>query len=152
MTIQCPLPFKALKGTFNIQIHFIQNIVCSGRFTIFYRLHTYIANSFTLFIFSKAPTFDNIFLTISPQPGPILAVYYVKLLHAIIYPFSKYFQILYIFVLFPKNCTPMPLLPRIGPVNETQDEYKKNLMRQSYFFVFRNYKTTLCSFIQATLL
>ena len=53
------------------------------------------------------------------MPGPILAVYCVRLSHAITCPFSKYFQILYIFaqiskyftafqhffVLFFQNCT-----------------------------------------------
>ena len=32
--------------------------------------------------------------------GPIVAVYYVQLSHAITFPFLEYFQILYIFVHF----------------------------------------------------
>ena len=70
----------------------------------------------------------------SQKPGPILAFYYVRLLHAVTCPFSKYFQILCIFVkiskcfaLFgpflpffwgkKKKITHMPLLSRIGPAN-----------------------------------
>ena len=61
--------------------------------------------------------------------GPILAVYCIQLLLTITCPFSKYFQILYIFdqifkfpSLFstflcpsPEKSLPMPLLSRIGP-------------------------------------
>ena len=61
--------------------------------------------------------------------GPILAVFYVRLSHAITCPFSKYFQILYIFVQIFKyfalfhtflpffwKIARMPLLSR-GPAN-----------------------------------
>ena len=36
-------------------------------------------------------------LCIKMFPGPILAIYCVQLLHAITCPFTKYFQILYIY-------------------------------------------------------
>ena len=59
--------------------------------------------------------------------GPFLAVYCVQQSHTITCPFSKYFQILYIFVQIFKYFAPflpffwniarMPLVSRVGPVN-----------------------------------
>ena len=57
------------------------------------------------------------------EPGPILAVHCMQYSHAITCPFSKYFEILYIFVKIFKDfallwkITCMPLLSRIGPVS-----------------------------------
>ena len=79
------------------------------------------------------------------QSGPILAVYCVRLSHAITCPFSKYFQILYIFTQIFKylalscliltffTCPFLPfswkiacmsLLSRIGPASKTNGNLK----------------------------
>ena len=74
----------------------------------------------------------------SQKPGPILAVYYVRLLHAITCPFSKYFQILCIFVKISK-CFAL-----FGPFSEK--EKKKN---HTHALTFQNRpcklkKVTVC--------
>ena len=43
------------------------------------------------------------------KPGPILAVYYMQLLHAITCSFSKCFQILYIFAQIFKHFVPFSI-------------------------------------------
>ena len=69
-------------------------------------------------------------------------------------PRPSYIQPLYMtippFYIFP-NPTLLARLSRQYRPNETQDKSKNELMRESYFFIFRRLKNNTKCFVQSTL-